>query len=302
MNARWRYSVIWLLMAVCAPAVAQPPEPGAFLLQLPPPVESGIGPLRQLRLDPLGLPRVVNGEDRRSRGFLSLDAGPGLSLLCDGAFGISAALADLERHCLLGRLDEDRWTLGRVDQLSVSSSLSLDGAGLPIDLDFGLSWLRSDSLSDEQDLQFDLLDPRFAPQAGLAGDLAGESVHLSATHWLNQRSWLRVTGRGSRLRQDQLIPNGSTMRINSRSLRFDAGVGDFAGSLTGRQSRIPQLDRRWFDIDVGVSWRTPWSAQLTVGARNLLSPADAMATPESSKSGERVLDARTPYVRYQQDL
>ena len=302
MFSRWRNPLIWLLLAACGPGYAQDVDP-VFLLQPQQSVEeTGFGPLRQLRRDPLGLPRVVSGEDRRSRGFLSVEAGPGLSLLCDGAFGVSAALADLARHCLLGRLENDRWTLGPINQVDLTASFSLEEAELPVDLDFGLSWLRSAPEDDDGSLEFDLLDPRFAPQIGLAGDLAGESLHLSATHWMNQRSWLRVTGRGTRLRQDRLIPNGTPLGINSRSLRFDAGIGDFAGSLTGRQTRIPQLDQSWFDIDVGVSWRTPWSARLTVGARNLLSPADAMATPEARNPGERLLDARTPYVRYQQDL
>ena len=301
MISRWRYPLIGLLLAACGLGHAQGVDP-AFLLQPASVAETGFGPLRQIRTDPLGLPRVLSGEDRRSRGFLSVEAGPGLSLLCDGAFGVSAALADLAQHCLLGRLENDRWTLGPINQLGLSASLSLDDAPLPVDLDFGLSWLNSAPQAADETLQFDLLDPRFAPQAGLAADLAGESVHLSATHWMNQRSWLRVTGRGTRLRQDRLIPNGTPLGINSRSLRFDAGIGDFAGSLTGRQTRIPQLEQSWFDIDVGVSWRTPWSARVTVGARNLLSPADALTTPEARKSGERLLDARTPYVRYQQDL
>lgn len=297
MAARRFHLLPWLLLAATG-ASAQ--EGDARWMLLPDaPAQTVSGPLQRLISVRAPEQGFTPTEDRRSRGFLSVEAGSGLSLLCDSSFGVGAALADLEQHCLLGRLDQGNWTLGRVDQLAVTRSLSLEDQGLPIDLDFGLAWLRGEPAADDS-AGFDLLDPRYAPSAGLAEDLAGESLHVGATHWLSERSWLRVTGRGSRFRAERLLPSGP-LAWNSRSLRLDAGVGDFAGSLTGRQTAIPQLNRSWFDLDVGVSWRTPWSGRLTVGARNLLSPADAL-NAESAKPGEPLVESRTPYVRYQQDL
>lgn len=299
MTARWCFPLASLLLAAAGAAGAQAGDPQRLLLpELPPSAVEG--PLQRLIVQPFGAAPLGEQNDPRSRGFLSVDAGSGLSLLCDSGFGVGAALGDLSRHCLLGRLDENGWTLGRVDQVTVGASLALDAPALPLDLDFGLSWLHGDAAGDDE-VEFGLIDPRYAPSAGIAADLAGESLHVGATHWISERSWLRVTGRGSRFRAERLLPNGP-LSWNSRSLRLDAGLGDFAGSLTGRETDIPQLNRSWFDLDVGVSWRTPWSGRLTVGARNLLSPADALAPELKSGAGEPLIEARTPYVRYQQDL
>jgi hypothetical protein len=303
MTARWCPLLAWLLCSATAVAGAQEREPWTLLLPEAASESTAYvaSPLRRLIAtapsDSLSTPTP----DRRSRSLLSVEAGPGLSLLCDSSFGIGAALADLESHCLLGRLDGHSWSLGQVAQLSVAQSLTLDSSTLPLQLDFGLSWLRADAAAPEQPAsEFDLLDPRYAPTAGMAGDLSGESLQIGATHWLSERSWVRVTGRGSRFRLERLLPDGP-LAWNSQSLRIDAGMGNFAGSVTGRRSVIPQLRRSWMDLDLGVSWRTPWSAKLTVGARNLLTPADALS-PELSKDAERLIEARTPYVRYQQDL
>lgn len=303
MTARWRPLLAWLLCSATAAAGAQERESWQLLLpeasaQSP---AYAASPLRRLIASAPSDAFFAPAEDRRSHSLLSVEAGPGLSLLCDSSFGIGAALADVENHCLLGRLDGDSWTLGQVDQLSVSRSLSLDSATLPLQLDFGLSWLRADAAAPGAPTsEFDLLDPRYAPNAGIAGDLSGESLQIGATRWLGERSWIRVTGRGSRFRLDRLLPDGP-LAWNSQSLRLDAGMGDFAGSLTGRRTAVPQLRRSWVDLDLGVSWRTPWSAKVTVGARNLLTAADALGA-ELDKDAERLIEARTPYVRYQQDL
>lgn len=300
MTAFWRHSLPWLLLAASSVVGAQSSDPYRLLVPEHDYPETGIGPLNQLGrgLQPrLGPARPV---DSRFSVLPSVEAGPGLSLLCDSSFGLGVALADLERHCLLGRLDDQGWVLGSVQQLSLTQEFSFD-AGLPLDFEFGLSWLRGEPADPMQELPgLDLLDPRFAPVSGLAGDLSGESLHFGATHWLNERSWLRVTGRGTRLRSETLFSPGA-LTWSSRSLSLDAGLGSFAGVVTGRQTDIPELRRSWFDLDVGVSWRTPWSARLTVGARNLLSPADAVNS-ETPLGNDRLMESRTPYVRYQQDL
>ncbi|MCK7592129.1 hypothetical protein [Pseudomarimonas salicorniae] len=297
MTARRLAPLAWLLLAACGLAGAQAGGAGALLLPEQP-VLVNEGPLQRLIVRPLGEGRTPPA-DGRSNSFLTLEAGSGMSLLCDTSYGIGVALGDLDRHCLLAHLGDSGWKLGQVDQVSVGATLDLDELDLPFDIDFGLSWLQSD-LDDGSDLEFGLIDPRYAPSAGIASDLAGESLHIGATHWISERSWVRVTGRGSRFRIDRLLPSGP-LSWNTRSLRLDAGLGDFAGSLTGRETRIPRLDQSRFDLDVGVSWRTPWSGRFTVGARNLLSPADAMS-PEIARGNEPLVEARTPYVRYQQDL
>lgn len=245
---------------------------------------------------------VGNPGDGRAHTFLTIDAGHGLSLLCDGSYGLTAALADVGRHCLQGRLDANGWNIGQVTSVGIDHSLRLDDDALPFDLNFGLSWLRADLDDATNDGALDLFDGRFQPSAGLLDQISGETVSLSGTQWLSERSWLRVTGSNSRLRNDHPLL-ATPMAWSSSALRVDAGFGDFAGSLTGHRTESSLTTKSWFDIDFGVSWRTPWSGRLTVGARNLLgNDATANSAPGENETTSRLLESRTPYVRYQQDL
>lgn len=301
MSVRLSLLLVILLCALARQAGAEPGD-SRHLLQPEPPVLFA-GPLQRLLEPSPGQPlRPGSDVDPRQPGFLALDAGSGLSLLCDSPFGLGAALSDLARQCLLGRLDEDGWTLGRLDQVTLSRSLSLEFGDEPLRLDFGLSWL--DNRLPQPATALGELGDAVLP-ATLAADVRGASLQIGATRWLGERSWLRVTGQGSALRIDRRLPglawSSNPLAWDAQSLRIDAGLGDFSGSLTGRRTSIPQFDHAWVDLDLGVSWRTPWSGRLTVGARNLLSAADAMA-PQLGEQGERLIESRTPYVRYQQDL
>ena len=53
--------------------------------------------------------------------------------------------------------------------------------------------------------------------------------------------------------------------------------------------------KRWTTLDLGVSWRTPWSGELSVGAQNLWTAP--IHSPRDAES-----QARTPYIQYRQDL
>ena len=56
-------------------------------------------------------------------------------------------------------------------------------------------------------------------------------------------------------------------------------------------------DLPWTALDLGVSWRTPWRGEISVGAQNLWSaPLDA--APRDVDPSQ----ARTPYIQYRQDL
>jgi hypothetical protein len=49
---------------------------------------------------------------------------------------------------------------------------------------------------------------------------------------------------------------------------------------------------------VGLTWRTPWSGQLTVGAENIVTRGKNPFAPSGSDKDEGTV----PYVRYEQDL
>ena len=74
-----------------------------------------------------------------------------------------------------------------------------------------------------------------------------------------------------------------------RVVRADGQGGDPAAAWTG--------------FDLGVSWRTPWRGELSFGAENLISRGDINALPDVPPTTEADQSAaRTPYVRYKQDL
>ncbi|WEN14916.1 hypothetical protein PY254_17050 [Rhodanobacter sp. AS-Z3] len=93
--------------------------------------------------------------------------------------------------------------------------------------------------------------------------------------------------------------------LDQKALSFGVDHGPLSGVLTGRtmqpQMAIPgdlNADRRWNSIDLGVTWRLPWSGSLSVGAQNLWSSGTAVNTP----AGPEPDQSRTPYVQYHQDL
>ena len=93
--------------------------------------------------------------------------------------------------------------------------------------------------------------------------------------------------------------------LDQKALSFGVDHGAISGILTGRtmapQAGLPgnfDAERRWNSIDLGVTWRLPWSGSLSVGAQNLWSSG----TPVNTPVGPEPDQSRTPYVQYHQDL
>lgn len=256
---------------------------------------------------PLGGLRVQLGDGSRIGTDLTFDAQPGLALLCRGNIGLAAALGSLAEHCLLA-------DVGAVDPLlgaAVGQGANLSGfwrsAGDSVDLRFGLSWLDADSTgpghSITQPLAGTAVEPWLAA-AVLPGPLVAiqsQQLSLGVTGRLGEHGWLQLDGASSRSSAAGLLI-GSPLRWDSTSLSVGGGYGAFSGTLTGRLIEVPSEAQSSFDIDLGLSWRTPWRAQFTVGARNLLGQPDASQWPLTTLPRSTDGDSRTPYVRYHQDL
>ena len=300
-----RLPLLATLLGLLAPAFAVGAETHpAFLLV--PPAATAEAEQNALALPLAGILSRVTARrpdhaDTRARSFLTIEAGQGSSLLCDASYGLTAALADVDRHCLLGRLDGNGWNLGQASRIGIDHRLRFGDEQLPFDVSFGLSWLRSEIQQPAGEAALNLFDERFQPSAGLLDEIRGETLSLAGTQWLNERSWLRVTGTSTRFRADRTLLAGP-LGWTTSALRVDAGFGAFAGSLTGHRTDSRQSARSWFDIDLGVSWRTPWQGRLTFGARNLLGQDAAEPGGRETDPTSRLMEARTPYVRYQQDL
>jgi hypothetical protein len=87
-------------------------------------------------------------------------------------------------------------------------------------------------------------------------------------------------------------------RWTSRSLRVGGSIGNFGASIVGRVVDVPGQPEDWQGYGVGLTWRTPWSGKLSVGADNVVTRGRNPFSPKATDEEEGAI----PYVRYEQDL
>lgn len=266
-----------------------------------------------------GLRLSVAGNNQLSAS-LSVDAQPGLALLCRGDIGLAAALGSLGEQCLLADLGASDPLLNAALDKRIAISGNWQSPNSAFDLEFGLSWLDSHFSSEFNPLASTLLVNRapsraaalanLPPALALATplDVITRGLSISGTRAFGDQAWLHLDGSRSRS-----VANGmalaAQLRVDTTSLGLAAGYGDFAGRISGRLIELPRAGanseaQSTFNVDLGVSWRTPWHARFTVGASNLLGKPDVSQWPLSAlpRGANKDADTRTPYVRYHQDL
>lgn len=249
--------------------------------------------------------RVSLDDGSRLRATLQAEPDAGLALLCNGSVGLSSTLGSLAQHCLLANLgSEDPMLSGA---RSTGLQLGWESPSRAFDLSFGLSWLDYDA--EGTALWTSAAAPNFASEFALgpintlgawAQGFDARSLRLESLVSLSPNSRLLI---GGNLARNRLTPSaGAPMRWDTSSLSFGLGFGDFTGQLTGRLIEVPGADVSWSGLDIGVSWRTPWRGELSVGARNVLGSGDTQDWPLTELPAIEDPSARVPYVRYQQDL
>ncbi|MBK8285458.1 MAG: hypothetical protein IPK97_11600 [Ahniella sp.] len=172
-------------------------------------------------------------------------------------------------------------------------------------LDFGLNYGWSWQVSPN-----DTVAPVMAPLRtelqpslpALASNVDSRTLGAQAQWRLTSRSAVQLNAALTQLK----LWSGSARPVwdvDQAALGMGMRYGPFGGNVRGRVGRIQdplRSDTTSFGgLDIGVSWRTPWAGELTVGADNLVLKRD-----ERGDAG-RVVDeatARTPYVIYKQDL
>lgn len=254
------------------------------------------------------------GGDRLTWGAdLGRNRSAGMALLCNEDIGLSTTLSSLSQHCLLAQLGGEADPLSpfarrQNTEMRLGASWKLPERGL--DLSFGLSWLESDPLlaSSVVDtfasipgstgiLQPALTQPGFNPLG-----LRRQGVGIRGLLDLGSRRWLSLDGQISRTRVDRgLIESLMPEQWNSGQLGLGMGIGDFSGRISGHVIDVSGSDSLWGGLDIGLSWRTPWRAALTIGAKNMLSGGDK-TWPQENAGALDETQSRIPYVQYQQDL
>jgi hypothetical protein len=205
-----------------------------------------------------------------------LNAGDSLGLLCDRKQGLTNALNNLADNCVLASFPNNSRRTGAAAVFQRNGTQVGIGAGntrttMP-------AWL--------------------APSSGSNGRVDVNDLTIFSQKALPREGYVSIAGTvaKARLQTSSEIP-GFSDRWTSRQLNVGGGVGAFGVNVIGE---VVDTGRdQWGSLGLGLSWRTPWSGQLTVGADNLVTRGKNPFAPTSPLSED---EGAVPYVRYEQDL
>lgn len=230
-------------------------------------------------------PATTSVGARRRFGSTTLEAtyglqtGDSLALLCDRHSGLSSAIGQLASNCVLASLDSD----GKASRRSsVGASLSRNGAKVGATASSGR----------------DILPAWLSPGQG-AAQVEANDFSLFAEKNIGREAVISVGGTLARAR---LVPAAAVPLLadqwNTRSVSVGGGIGSFGANIVGRVVNVPGASDVWKGLGLGLTWRTPWSGQLSLGADNVVT----RGKNPFSTTGTQDDEGTVPYVRYQQDL
>lgn len=304
-------SIVWHLSADgewlgATRADAGPAAPLLVLAPLQPsPVESGAALVGTLGLGDSGSLRMSLAATER---WTPADSGAVVAPWCDGFSGL-LAVPGFANECLglgatgerqpsvSGGLGQLAWTQGPLD-LAVNYARARGSEG-------AAAWGLAGSPGSDP-----LGSPTYwsyAAPGSAVNPIETRDLGLSGQYRLTPDTALSLSASwGDLWTQSPALP-GASQSWNQAALRVGMSYGPFSGGITGRVVRAdgagsdPASD--WSGLDLGVSWRTPWRGELSFGAENLISRGDINALPEVPQTTQSDPSAaRTPYVRYKQDL
>jgi len=211
-----------------------------------------------------------------------LDAGDSLALLCDRKSGIASAIGNLANNCLLASLDTD----GNLRRNPASSPFARSGTHFGIGVGNGRDTLPA------------WLTPAAGPTKVDVSDLT-----VFARKSLPREGYVSIAGTVAKARlvpyldaqASGLLPT----QFTTKSLSLTGGIGTFGANILGHVTDTPG-QAKWEALGIGLTWRTPWSGQLSVGADNVITRGK---NPFSFGSTDgQADDGAMPYIRYEQDL
>ncbi|WP_425603318.1 XOO1806 family protein [Luteimonas endophytica] len=228
--------------------------------------------------------RLRFGGNRLDAAF-GLESGDSLALLCNDPSGLSHALGNLANNCLLASLDDD---LGDDGGRRSSATAAFSRPGGSIGLAVGES-------SGDLPAWMTSTGPR-----GGASQVDSNDLTVFAQKNISDQGFVSIAGTvaKARLIPYAQAPAGLADRWDSRSLTVGGGFGNFGANVIGQVIDTPGQPR-WEGLGLGLTWRTPWSGQLTVGAENVVTRGRNPFSPRG-ENGED--EGTVPYVRYEQDL
>lgn len=211
-----------------------------------------------------------------------LQSGDSLALLCDRRSGMAPAIGQLASNCVLASLEGDK--PGSTSR-HASAGVSLARNGGKLGLSFGNGR--------------DTLPAWLAPGQLGGARYSQNDFSLFAEKAISREGFVSVGGTVARAR---LVPAADVPQLadqwNTRSLSVGGGYGAFGANIVGRIVNVPGESEVWKGLGLGLTWRTPWNGQLSVGADNVVTRGKNPFPVKGSPDDEGTV----PYVRYQQDL
>lgn len=238
-----------------------------------------------LLLEPTTDGRASSARWRAGDGSLDamfgLGAGDSLALLCNQRSGVFSAVSSLaNNNCRLASVAD------RDGNRRASATASLNRPGGNFGMSVGQSkdslpsWLTRDAAGQRNEI--DVNDLTVFAQKNI-----GDAAYVAIAGTLAKATLIPYAD----------APSDISDRWNSRSVSVGGGYGAFSANVIGRVIETPGQPR-FEGLGLGVTWRTPWSGQLTVGAENVVTRGKNPFSPNGENSDEGAV----PYVRYEQDL
>lgn len=210
-----------------------------------------------------------------------IGAGNSLGLLCDRKTGIaSAAIGNLANHCMLASLG-DKNDAGS-HRFSAGTAFSRGGNKFGLNLGTGQDTL-----------------PYWLSPTGKNSKAEQNDLTLFGEKNLGREGFVTIGGTVAKARLVATDDPALSDRWNIKSLSIGGGFGAFSGNIVGRVIDVPGQSNQWKGLGLGLTWRTPWSGQLTVGADNVVTRGKNPFAPANADSNDQ---GTVPYVRYEQDL
>lgn len=224
-----------------------------------------------------------------------LESGDSLALVCDRKLGVAAALGNLPNNCLLASLGarlgaDSRNQDSRNPSHRASGTATFGGVGGKVGVTAGSG----------HDILPGWLLPGATGTPAVGGQLEVNDLTVFAQKNLGNEGFVSIAGTVAKAR---LVPAAQAPDLDDRwstkSLSVGGGLGAFGASIIGHVVEVPG-QASFGGLGLGLTWRTPWSGELTVGADNVVTRGrnPFAAGSDATADGEGTV----PYVRYEQDL
>lgn len=235
-----------------------------------------------LLLEPAGNKGSRSFDDGALDAAFGIGAGSSLGVFCDRKTGLASALGNLANNCMLASFEDRAGTHARGtaafragDHARIGLSAGSGSGSLPV-------WL-----------------VRGSQGAGATVDV--NDLTVFAQHNIGREGMVSIAGtvaKATLMTPAEATHLGIGDAWTSHSLTIGGGYGPFGASVVGHVVETPGQPK-WEGLGLGLTWRTPWSGQLTVGADNLVTKG---RNPFAPSLNGREDEGTVPYIRYEQDL